>query len=86
MILVTLVPMFEPIIIGTASTGFSVPDATMATTVEVTVEELCTMLVARIPIKRPAIGLLVYSNSVSAKPLPKSLKAEPIRVTAVRNM
>jgi len=44
------------------------PDATMATIIDVVVEELCRRTVARIPIIRPAIGLLTIDFEVNASP------------------
>jgi hypothetical protein len=55
-VFVTDVPIFEPIIMGIAPDTVRVPPATIPTTMDVTVDELCTRLVTNIPIKRPANG------------------------------
>jgi hypothetical protein len=67
---VTVVPIFAPITMGTAFSRERIPAATKPTTVQVVVEELCTRLVARIPIKRPTKGLDVLLISRSANPPP----------------
>jgi hypothetical protein len=46
------------------------PQATRPTKIEVVVEELCTRLVARIPINNPINELEVVFSNASAKPLP----------------
>jgi hypothetical protein len=66
-------------IIGTALLTVRVPEPTIPTTMEVVVEELCTRLVAKIPMKRPTNGFDVVLISCSAKPAPKPLNAAPIR-------
>jgi ABC-type transport system involved in cytochrome c biogenesis permease component len=58
-VLVTVVPIFAPIIIGTALSSESAPEATTATTIEVTVELLWTMAVVSKPINRLINGLAV---------------------------
>ncbi len=62
------------------------PPATSPTVIDVTVEELCTMLVARIPIKRPTKGFEVVSRSCSAKSFPKYLKDAPIKDMLTKKM
>jgi len=54
--------------IGMAGLTLNIPDATMVTTMDVDVLELCTSTVARTPIIRPATGLL--SNSLFEKAAP----------------
>jgi hypothetical protein len=70
---------------GTAFLRLKEPTATMPTTIEVVADELWTMLVARIPMKRPTKGLLVDSMSVFEKPVPKLLNVVPRRVMLRRN-
>ena len=47
--------------------------------IDVVVEELCTMDVARMPMKSPTNGLDVSEIRLSAKPSPNSLKEALIR-------
>ena len=61
------------------------PLATSATVMDVVVDELCTRLVARIPMRSPMIGLEVVDSSCSANPLPKNLNAPLIRVMLTKN-
>ena len=57
--LVTHVPILEPITSGIAVSILSTPDATMATMLEVTVEELWIIAVAKRPINIAGNGLAV---------------------------
>ena len=52
---------------------------------KVVVDELWTKLVAKIPINKPTKGLEVVRSKFSAKPLPKPLKAAPIRPILTKN-
>jgi len=74
-VFVTVVPMLAPMTIGMALRTLNAPEATNATTIEVVVEELCIMLVAKRPTNRPINGLDVVRIRYSANPLPKPLKA-----------
>jgi hypothetical protein len=51
--------MLEPITIGIADSRLRKPEATMATILEVTVDELWIIAVANIPIKRAGKGCAV---------------------------
>ena len=82
---VTVVPIFAPITIGMAHLTESMPDATKATTIDVVVPELWIKLVARIPMNNPTKGLDVVVIRRSAKPLPKPVKAWPIRLIETKN-
>ena len=55
---VRLVPMLEPITMGIASFTVMLPEATKATTNEVTVEEDCMTAVPRVPMRSPTAGLV----------------------------
>jgi hypothetical protein len=74
-ILVTVVPMFAPIIMGTAPPKFNAPLLTIPTINEVVVEELWKIVVERIPINKAINGLLVVESMLSANPPPKCLIA-----------
>ena len=54
--LVILVPTLDPIMIGIAACTLKTPPATKTTVREVVVEELCRILVAKIPTKSPIKG------------------------------
>ena len=54
-VLVTVVPMFAPMMIGMALPAVITWLATMPITIEVVVDEDCIMLVARMPMNRPII-------------------------------
>ena len=77
---VTDVPTFAPIMMGIAFVMESALAPTIPTTTQVVVEELCTRLVAKIPITSPIIGLDVVSMSCWAKSSPNNLKALLISV------
>ena len=77
-VLVMVVPMFAPIIIGIAPATEMAPPATMLTMMDVVVEELCTIAVARSPMNRPTKGEAVVLRICSEKPVPKSLTEWPI--------
>ena len=83
-VLVRVVPMFAPIIIGTASAIVMDPAATIATTIEVLVELLWIIAVISKPIKRPIKGLVVAKIRDWAAFFPRCLKASPMRSTANR--
>ena len=51
----------EPMTIGIASFTVMLPEATKATTNEVTVEEDCMTAVARVPMRSPTAGLVKCS-------------------------
>ena len=78
-VFVTVVPMFAPITMGIAHLIESAPPATKPTTIEVVVEELCIMLVAKRPINKPMIGFDVVCISLSLNASPKHLKLWLIR-------
>mmetsp|Transcript_89084 Transcript_89084/g.252574 ORF Transcript_89084/g.252574 Transcript_89084/m.252574 type:complete len:237 (+) Transcript_89084:879-1589(+) len=79
MVLVTEVPMFAPMMTGTASWELSCPAATRPTTMEVLVEEDCTSTVPRMPIMSPTTGFGMCPNSAPASFPPSTLKASAIR-------
>jgi len=58
-LLVSVVPIFAPMIIGMACAKSIDPDATIATIMEVVVELLCIMAVVTIPMNKLIKGLLV---------------------------
>ena len=72
-VLVTVVPIFAPIIIGTAPDNVTVPDPTIATINEEVVEELWNNVVAKIPIKRATNGFPVVDITCCAKSPPNNL-------------
>jgi len=72
-------------IMGIAFEIVITPEPTIPTTIEVVVEEDCTMLVARMPIKRPMNGFDVALIRFSANSLPKPLNAVPIKPMLTRN-
>jgi hypothetical protein len=61
------------------------PELTIPTIIDVVHDELWTILVANIPINRPTKGFDVVLIRSSAKPLPKPLRAVPIRPMPRRN-
>ena len=67
--LVTVVPILAPMMMGTAFWMVKIPEATNPTTVQVVVDELCTRLVARMPMKRPTSGFEVVLIRRSANPV-----------------
>jgi hypothetical protein len=75
MVLVVVVPMLAPMMMGTANSMVSAPEATNPTTIVVVVEELWIMLVARNPMRSPASGSDAVLRSCSARPLPLILNA-----------
>lgn len=72
-------PIFAPITIGIALYNSTVPDATRATNMEVTVELLCKMAVANNPINKPMNGLEVTSRMPMAVSLPMYLSEVTIK-------
>ena len=82
---VTVVPMFAPIIIGMALFREIISAPTIATTIDVVVDELCIMLVVTIPRINPMKGFDVARRRRSVKPAPESLKAVPRRSILIRN-
>ena len=81
---VTVVPMFAPMIMGTAASTDRTPDPTSPTIVAVDTDDDWTRTVARMPAKRPAIGLATLVNSPSAKSLPKTLMPDSRDLTPTR--
>ena len=61
------------------------PAATRPTIRLVVVEELCTMVVARIPMNNPTMGDCVASSSFAAVSLNSPLKAAPMPPIPIRN-
>ena len=53
-----LVPTLDPMTMGIASFTLMLPEATNATTNEVTVDEDCTTAVPRVPMRIPTAGLV----------------------------
>lgn len=84
MVLVIVVPIFAPIIMGTALSSVIEPEATSATTMAVVVELLCIMAVISKPINKPVNGLDVAKIMVSAVVLPRCWSEETIRSIAKR--
>jgi hypothetical protein len=72
-VLVTVVPMFAPITIGTAYSTGSTPAPTRPTMVDVDTDDDWTNTVAKTPAARPAIGLATEEKTWSTKSLPKAL-------------
>mmetsp|Transcript_68764 Transcript_68764/g.143607 ORF Transcript_68764/g.143607 Transcript_68764/m.143607 type:complete len:208 (-) Transcript_68764:230-853(-) len=84
MVLVTVVPMLAPMMMGTAGRTWSPPAETKATTMDVLVEEDCTITVASTPTIKAA-RLFGMSRSVFPAPLPpNTLKALPINSMPTR--
>jgi hypothetical protein len=79
MVFVMVVPMFAPMMIGTAKDMLRAPDATNPTTTVVVVDEDWMRLVARNPMMSPARGSDAVETSCSANPRPAILKAALIR-------
>jgi len=84
-VLVIVVPMFAPMIIGTALCRVIDPDATRATTSDVVVELLCSIAVMRSPMNNPVNGLDVANSIVSATFFPKCCSDDVIKSSANRN-
>ncbi len=85
-VLVTVVPMFAPITIGTAlatGSGFS-GAATRPTIREVVTDELCTIVVARMPTISPRKGFAVAAKKESSSRCPSDLKPSPRPFTPSR--
>ena len=76
-VFVTVVPIFAPMIIGTAFSNDSAAVPTNPTTSDVVVEDDWITDVAKIPITSPTIGFDVVCRIDSATPLPISLNASP---------
>ena len=70
---------------GMATGTLSVPAATMATTIDVVSDELCTMLVASTPTNRPMNGLPADRIRASLKSLPMCLNPPPMSLMLTRN-
>ncbi len=68
--LVIVVPMFAPMIIGTAPCSESDPEATKATVREVVVVLLCKIAVTNNPINNPVNGFDVANKIVSLTAVP----------------
>ncbi len=73
----TEVPMLAPMTTGIAVATGIIPLPTIATTIEVVVDDDCASVVARIPTNRPTSGLLALSINPSTAPPPNSLNALP---------
>ncbi len=58
MVLVTVVPIFAPMIMGTAVLTWTSPEATRPTINDVVTEEDCTRVVARMPTSSPSTGFM----------------------------
>ena len=71
-VFVTVVPIFAPIIMGTAPVNVRVPPPTIATINDVVVDELWNKVVANIPINKATSGLLVVDITSFAKPPPNN--------------
>jgi len=71
-------------IMGIAYSTGRAPPPTSPTTREVVVDELCTRLVARIPVNNPTKGLEYELISCSAKPLPNNWKDTPMSLMLAR--
>ena len=84
-VLVTVVPMFAPIAIGTASSTPSLPVATRPTMIEVDAEEDCTRIVPRMPMHRAAMGLPAAENRRSVVSSPMILMPDSSDDTPTRN-
>ena len=84
-VFVTLVPILAPMITGMAVDTSSAPAATIATVIDVVVDELCTRLVASTPMKSPTNGFAVVMSNRSANPLPNSLIDAPIKLMLTKN-
>ena len=69
--LVTVVPIFAPIIIGIAPVKVTAPPETIPTMIDVVVEELWNKVVAKIPMNREIKGSLVVLMISFAKSPPK---------------
>ena len=83
---VTVVPMFAPMIMGTAlasGSGLS-GAATSATTIEVVTDELCMIVVASNPTINPMNGFSVVRKKLSRRSLPSSSKPSPSPLTPSR--
>jgi hypothetical protein len=70
---------------GIACTTSNPPAATRPTVREVTDDELCTMLVARMPTKRPTKGFDVNESSSVTIPPPSSFREAPKREMLKKN-
>ena len=71
-VFVIVVPMFAPMIIGTACSTDRTPDPTTATIVAVVVLELWTSTVKSTPSARPANGFETPEKSSCSSPPPPS--------------
>jgi hypothetical protein len=78
MVFVIVVPILAPMMMGIAPGNVSTPPATSPTVIEVVVDELWIILVARMPMRSPTRGLDVVLMRVSAKPFPIILKEDPM--------
>ena len=83
--LVTVVPRLAPMIIGTASSAPTTPEATRPTMTEVDTDDDWTSTVASRPTKRPPRGFETPSKRPSTKPAPMVLKPPLSSSTPVRN-
>ena len=83
--MVTVVPMFAPIIIGIAPAKLRAPPLTIPTIREVVVDELWNIVVERIPMNNAIKGLLVVVRMFSAKSPPICLIAVDSPLIPIRN-
>lgn len=81
-----VVPIFAPMIMGTASTKVIEPEATAVTIILVLVELLCIRAVISSPIKRPINGLDDANMIDSTVLLLRCLKESLIRSRANKNI
>ncbi len=83
---VTEVPMFAPMIMGTATSSGRAPAPTAVTTRAVVVDDDWMMAVARTPTNRAMNGLVAKSNRPSAASLPRPLNPSPMTPMATISM
>ncbi len=84
-VLVTVVPMLAPMIIGTASSTPSAPEATRPTITDVDAEDDWTRTVPRMPMHSAAIGLSAAENRRSWVSSPMILMPDSSDDTPTRN-
>ena len=84
-VLVRVVPMLAPMIMGTAASRLTAPEATRPTMIDVLALEDCTITVAKIPTNRPARGLETVEKSASWASAPRILIPVSSEATPDRN-
>ena len=82
---VTVVPMLAPMTMKMALRTPMASAATIPIMMLVVVDELCTMVVARMPMNRPINGEEVASRIFCENSLPNNLKEYPIPPIPTRN-